>query len=156
MTDTTYHTRRVSATVNTPVPSEHSLRLQSTVNMALQSEQYPEFQDGDVLIMAPTGKTWKLHSFYLRNSSKVFRSIFDQNSPKHLTRKEKDDGRTIQWRFQMMIQPNTGNRFVVFKLMVSYLTIIFASNLLSVIEKMCCCPQRLKACCGTELSISCR
>ncbi|ELR04982.1 hypothetical protein VC83_02871 [Pseudogymnoascus destructans] len=74
--------------------------------------QYPHFQGADVFILAPTGDTWNLHSSMLSSASTKFSELLSINPPANVTLKQREDGKTIKWRFHM--KPDPGCRFVEF------------------------------------------
>jgi hypothetical protein len=84
---------------------------------------YPQFSDGDVLIISGTGRSWKLHSSALRNASKKFRAMFDEHEPRRITKKVKDDGKTIKWKLEMVPwdDKEDDTRFRSFRIIVSHL-----------------------------------
>ncbi|OBT80730.1 hypothetical protein VF21_00515 [Pseudogymnoascus sp. 05NY08] len=75
--------------------------------------QYPHFQGADVFILAPTGDTWNLHSSMLSSASTKFSELLSMNPPAHVTPKQREDGKTIKWRFHM--KPDPRGRFVEFE-----------------------------------------
>ncbi|OBT93037.1 hypothetical protein VE01_08567 [Pseudogymnoascus verrucosus] len=77
--------------------------------------QYPHFQGADVFILAPTGDTWNLHSSMLSSASTKFSELLGINPPAHVTPKQREDGKTIKWRFHM--RPDPRGRFVEFEFM---------------------------------------
>lgn len=63
---------------------------------------YPMFQDGDVLIVSPTGKQWKLHSLILAQASSVLNKILASSEPATLSKKERDAGKNIFFKLEMV------------------------------------------------------
>jgi hypothetical protein len=57
---------------------------------------FPKFSDGDVLIVSGTGKLRKLHSTTLRNASGKSKTLLDQTKARHITKKQKTEGKTIR------------------------------------------------------------
>ena len=82
---------------------------------------FPCFDDGDVLIIAPTGKKWKLHSMTLKNTSKYFRALLSGNEALHLTKRQRLEGQTVQWKLEMIPWAKNPNesRFRTFRVVVS-------------------------------------
>lgn len=62
---------------------------------------YPKFKGGDVLIVASTGKTWKLHSFTLGSASETFAWLLASVAPIHLTGRQRADGKSVLYYFRM-------------------------------------------------------
>ncbi|KFY13605.1 hypothetical protein V492_03167 [Pseudogymnoascus sp. VKM F-4246] len=79
----------------------------------LNPAEYPHFKGADVFILAPTGETWNLHSTTLSSASTKFAELLSINPPAHITPKQRDDGKTIKWRFHM--KPDANGRFVDFE-----------------------------------------
>ncbi|KFY27990.1 hypothetical protein V493_03173 [Pseudogymnoascus sp. VKM F-4281 (FW-2241)] len=75
--------------------------------------QYPHFQGADVFILAPTGDTWNLYSTTLSSASTQFAEFLSINPPANITPKQREDGKTIKWRFHM--KPDANGRFVDFE-----------------------------------------
>ncbi|KAF8858788.1 hypothetical protein BDZ45DRAFT_590717 [Acephala macrosclerotiorum] len=63
------------------------------------------FHDGDVLIISPTGKQWKLHSLILAQASPILNKILATAEPAHLTKKDRDAGKTIFFKLEMIDDP---------------------------------------------------
>jgi hypothetical protein len=90
-----------------------------------QPNGYPNFADGDVMIISLTGKTWKLHSTILINASTSLKSILAKLDPVHITKKNREDGVTIRWKLVMIEEPDAeeedpdGLKFKSFKAVVS-------------------------------------
>lgn len=80
--------------------------------------QYPHFQGADVFILAPTGDTWNLHSTTLSSASTIFSEFLNINPPANITPKQREDGKTIKWRFHM--KPDAKGRFVDFEFVVRF------------------------------------
>lgn len=78
--------------------------------------QYPHFQGADVFILAPAGQTWNLHSATLSSASTIFSEMLSTNPPGNVTQKQREDGKTIKWRFHM--KPDPRGRFVAFEFVV--------------------------------------
>ncbi|KAL3422379.1 hypothetical protein PVAG01_06535 [Phlyctema vagabunda] len=81
--------------------------------MSTPTSQFPCFSDGDVQIDSPAGTmTWVLHSTVLRTSSNEFRRLLKETVPRNLSKKRREKGQTIAWKFRMAATSN--NRFVTF------------------------------------------
>ncbi len=102
-----------------------------------QSNHYPSFPDGDVLIISSTGKAWKLHSTILVNASSSLKSILAKQGPVKLTKREREEGMTLRWKLVMDKEPNAdgadpeGLKFKSFKpvvsnFFVSFLQLVFS------------------------------
>ena len=87
---------------------------------------FPNFSDGDVLIVSGTGISWKLHSATLRNVSKKFRTMFNQHDARHITKKKREEGKTIKWKIEMIPWDDKAddNRFRSFRVLVSHYVLI--------------------------------
>ncbi|RDW62322.1 hypothetical protein BP6252_11755 [Coleophoma cylindrospora] len=73
----------------------------SSANPAKARSEYPNFTDGDIIIVSSIGtRTWKLHSSILRRVSERFNEILSKQAPRHLTKNQKDD-QTVLWTLQM-------------------------------------------------------
>lgn len=82
------------------------------------SDEFPEFHDGDVRIEAPTGQSWKLHSYILRRASEEFKKLLEDNPARRPSKRQKADGHPVLWKFNMVIA-DADERFVVFRASVS-------------------------------------
>jgi hypothetical protein len=69
-------TQHLSCNIS-PIPEANADAKHSNSNSygtsIMAPQGFPLFEDGDVLIVFYTGRTWKLHSTTLRNCSAVFR-----------------------------------------------------------------------------------
>lgn len=81
-------------------------------------DEFPEFDDGDVRIEAPTGHSWRLHSSILCHSSDVLDKIIQSNAAPRPNKKQKVEGQLILWKFDMAVT-DIEERFVEFRLCVS-------------------------------------
>ena len=97
------------------VPTSQKVAQQPTVLQPVTSitqqayaqfSEYPDFRDGDVLIMSPTDKTWKLHSTILTNASPVIKSILAKYPAAHITKSQREEGWTIKWKLAMIDEPD--------------------------------------------------
>ena len=82
------------------------------------AREYPQFGTGDTLVVAPTGKTWKLHSQVLVNSSKVLGEILRDAPAVHLTKSDIAKGKLVRFRLEMTVSHVT-DRFAHFMTVVS-------------------------------------
>ncbi|KAG4030889.1 hypothetical protein MFRU_010g00230 [Monilinia fructicola] len=57
--------------------------------------------EGDVLIMSPMGKQWKLHSWQLINYSPVLGTVLKKVPPRNITKTMRSEGQTIRWWVEM-------------------------------------------------------
>jgi hypothetical protein len=74
-----------------------------------QFSEYPNFRDGDVLIISPTDKAWRLHSTILINASPVIKSILAKYPAAHTTKSQREEGLTIKWKLVMIDEPNAAH-----------------------------------------------
>ena len=98
-------------------PAEH----QSPPPPPPRPSVFPTFHDGDVLILSPPGRTWKLHSLILSQASSKLKAILDEVEAIHITKKQRSEGKTIRYRLRMIEfeeDPNDLN-FRTFKALVS-------------------------------------
>jgi hypothetical protein len=82
---------------------------------------FPTFHDGDVLILSPTGRTWRLHSLILSQASSKLKAILDEVEAIHITKKMRSEGKTIRYRLRMIEFEEDPNdlHFRTFKALVS-------------------------------------
>lgn len=86
---------------------------------------YPYFHNGDVLIVSPTGKQWKLHSLILAKAAPGFESIFNTFDPAHISKKQREEGRMLKWKLEMVNEAEAvgtdphGLKYKAFRPMVS-------------------------------------
>lgn len=87
---------------------------------------YPYFHNGDVLIVSPTGRSWKLHSLILAKAAPGFEAVFNSFDPVHVSKKAKEEGRTVKWKLEMINEPEAvgqdpeGLKYKQFRPMVSH------------------------------------
>ena len=90
-----------------------------------QPDAFPSFRDGDVMIISPTGKTWKLHSAILINASPVIKTILSKRDLVSINKKLREEGNTIRWKLIMVDEPDAewtdpdGLKFKTFQPVVS-------------------------------------
>lgn len=102
-----------------PIAEQTIARLVSQA--PAQPDAYPNFRDGDVLIISPTGKTWRLHNLILSNASPVIKGILASQEPIHITKRQRAEGQTIKWKLGMIDEPDAeeadpdGLKFKTFK-----------------------------------------
>lgn len=111
-----------------PSPAQQPIAEQAIAPPVLQApvqlDAYPNFRDGDVLIISLTGKTWRLHSLILSNVSPVIKGILASQEPAHITKKQRAEGQTIKWKLEMIDEPDAeeadpdGLKFKTFKAIV--------------------------------------
>ncbi|PQE33441.1 Aldo keto reductase protein [Rutstroemia sp. NJR-2017a WRK4] len=63
--------------------------------------EYPRFANGDVLIVSPTGRQWKLNSWVLLNHSAVLAKTLNDMEPRHITKSMAQEGKCIKWKLEM-------------------------------------------------------
>ncbi|KAF7955805.1 hypothetical protein EAE96_004728 [Botrytis aclada] len=66
------------------------------------SAQNPFPPDGDVLIMSPTGKNWKLHSWQLVNYAPKIGALLKNVAPRNITKTMRSEAHTIRWWIEMI------------------------------------------------------
>jgi len=100
--------------------------LQATVpEPPKEADRFPVFRDGDVLIVSPDGKKWKLHSGILSKASPVLRAVFANQDGSHITKKMKEEGKRVKWKLDMFRDVRAqgidaeGLKYMVFKAIVS-------------------------------------
>ncbi|TVY45584.1 hypothetical protein LSUB1_G000942 [Lachnellula subtilissima] len=71
-------------------------------HMAVNPNVFPQYADGDVLIISGAGQTWRLHSSYLIKYSKILAGLLDPNKAARITRKQREVGMTIRWKLEMV------------------------------------------------------
>lgn len=87
---------------------------------------YPNFRDGDVIIVSPTGKVWKLHSIILSKASPKLNEIFKNTPAIHVTKRMMEEGNAVKWKIELGPEPRAqeldpqGLRFMAFNRVVSY------------------------------------
>jgi hypothetical protein len=87
---------------------------------------FPHFEDGDVLIVSGDGRSWKLHSTTLRNASGRFKTLLDENDARHMTKKQKIEGKTIRFKLEMSASEDSPDiRFRSFRAFVRCSYIFF-------------------------------
>ncbi|KAF7862763.1 hypothetical protein EAF04_007635 [Stromatinia cepivora] len=57
--------------------------------------------DGDVLIMSPMGKQWKLHSWQLVTYAPIIGALLKDVSPRNITKANRAEGITVRWWIEM-------------------------------------------------------
>jgi len=62
---------------------------------------FPKFADGDIIISAGTGMTWKLHSNALRNASRKLKKMIDEIEGRKITARMREDGSLLRWKIAM-------------------------------------------------------
>jgi hypothetical protein len=88
---------------------------------------FPMFHDGDVVIVSPTGKQWKLHSLILAQASPVLNKILATAEPANLTKKDREAGKTVFFKLEMVDDPKfkavdpQGLRYKAFRSMVCFM-----------------------------------
>ena len=73
-------------------------------------DNFPEFADGDVLVVITAARRYKLHSAVLRRASPIFSALFDKYAGADLTSKMRRRGVTIKYRLHLTENPNAGAR----------------------------------------------
>jgi len=82
--------------------SKHDAPPQVTsTSGAPKPSEYPHFSDGDVVVISPAGRTWTLHSMILGTASPRLRNLFNNNAPRGIKRRLREEGHTIRWKLLM-------------------------------------------------------
>ncbi|KAM3083652.1 hypothetical protein ACMFMG_002232 [Clarireedia jacksonii] len=63
--------------------------------------EYPWFENGDVLIVSPTGRQWKLNSWVLLDRSVVLAKILNEMEPRNITKSMALEGKCVKWKIEM-------------------------------------------------------
>jgi len=93
----------------------------SSPDIASSEGGYPQFADGDVLIVDGLGHNWKLHSTALANASRQFAQIFEDHEGRVITTKLKATGKLVRWKLEMIqSEEKPDARFRSFRVVVSY------------------------------------
>lgn len=81
--------------------------------------QYPIFEDGDVVVVAPTGSQWRLHSAILSQLSPLFHELLKKDSNTPVPKKQRANPKhPILYKLNMIIV-DTAGRWVDFQPVVS-------------------------------------
>ncbi|KAG4433388.1 hypothetical protein IFR05_011124 [Cadophora sp. M221] len=63
---------------------------------------YPQFIDGNVRIISPSGKIWKLHSIILSKASPMLAKLFARTPPLYANSRRKRDVNSVDWEIKMV------------------------------------------------------
>jgi hypothetical protein len=102
----------VTSIIQQASPQQPSIQQAATPigqQACAQFSEYPNFRDGDVLIISPTDKTWRLHSTILINASPVIKSILAKYPAAHITKSQREEGLTIKWKLVMIDEPDAAH-----------------------------------------------
>ncbi|TAQ84521.1 hypothetical protein B7494_g7162 [Chlorociboria aeruginascens] len=82
-----------------------------------QESAFPQFRDGDVLIMSATGKSWKLHSTILINASTQFKGLLTNFPERPIPKRQRTEEKTVKWWLRMVpyVKDRTDERFRSFE-----------------------------------------
>jgi hypothetical protein len=83
---------------------------QPTATMPGSEDNFPEFADGDVLVVVTGARRYKLHSTVLRRSSPTFAALLDEVAAADLSSKVKKRGMTVKYRLHLGDNPKAGDR----------------------------------------------
>lgn len=72
--------------------------------------EFPHFNDGDVLVIITHTRRYKLHSAVLRRSSPTLVALLDESPAADLSKYAKKKGVTTRYRLQLVENPNAGIR----------------------------------------------
>lgn len=71
---------------------------------------FPEFADGDVLVVITAARRYKLHSTVLRRSSPTLAALLNQLAPAELKSSARKRGTTTKYRLHLINNPEAGAR----------------------------------------------
>ncbi|KAH6705312.1 hypothetical protein BKA61DRAFT_559632 [Leptodontidium sp. MPI-SDFR-AT-0119] len=63
---------------------------------------YPQFIDGNVRIISPSGKIWKLHSIILSKASPMLAKLFATTPPLNANSRRKREANSVDWEIKMV------------------------------------------------------
>ncbi|PVH73375.1 hypothetical protein DL98DRAFT_431385 [Cadophora sp. DSE1049] len=69
--------------------------------VAQRPNVYPQFNDGDVRIVSPSGKVWKLHSIILMKASPVFAHLLGTTPGYNVSKRMRAEGNCVRWNVIM-------------------------------------------------------
>ncbi|KAM0715216.1 hypothetical protein Q7P37_009681 [Cladosporium fusiforme] len=78
--------------------------------MADAENDFPQFNDGDVLIIITPSRRYKLHSAVLRRSSPTLATILDEEAAVELSKNARRKGVTTRFRLHLINNENAGVR----------------------------------------------
>jgi len=102
--------RREHYNLNTKYFGMPAAPPQPTVTMPGSEDNFPEFADGDVLVVITAARRYKLHSTVLRRSSPTFATLLDEVAAADLSSKVKKRGMTVKYRLHLVDNPDAGDR----------------------------------------------
>jgi hypothetical protein len=82
----------------------------TTMTMPGSVDDFPEFADGDVLIVITAARRYRLHSAILRRSSSILAALLDEAPAVELSRKAKNKGVTTRYRLHLVENEDTDVR----------------------------------------------
>ena len=91
-----------------PTPPKPTPTPTSIATMPGSEDSFPEFEDGDVLVIITAARRYKLHSAVLRRASPTISALFDQNPASELSSKMKRRGMTTKYRLHLTDTPEAG------------------------------------------------
>ncbi|KAH7311932.1 hypothetical protein BKA65DRAFT_413035 [Rhexocercosporidium sp. MPI-PUGE-AT-0058] len=74
----------------------------SPENITPEPSIYPQFVDGNVRIISPSGKVWKLHSIILSKASPMLAKLFATTPPLHASSRKKREANYVDWEIRMV------------------------------------------------------
>lgn len=84
--------------------------MPSPATMPGSENEFPQFADGDVLIVISTTRRYKLHSATLRRSSPTFVALLDEEAAADLSKAVQKKGVTTRYRLHLVKNENAGDR----------------------------------------------
>ena len=91
-----------------PTPPKPTPTPIPTASMPGSENSFPQFADGDVLVIITAARRYKLHSNILRRASPTISALLDQNAASELSSKMKRRGITIKYRLHLTDIPEEG------------------------------------------------
>jgi len=71
---------------------------------------FPEYADGDILVVITAARRYKLHSAILRRSSPTISALLDGVAGADLTSKVRRRGMAVKYRLHLSDQPDAGSQ----------------------------------------------
>lgn len=93
-----------------PTPPKPTPTPTPIATMPGSEDSFPEFDDGDVLVIITAARRYKLHSAILRRASPTISALFDENPASELSSKMKRRGITTKYRLHLINNPGLSPR----------------------------------------------
>lgn len=88
-----------------PTPPKLTPTPTPSATMPGSEDNFPEYSDGDVLVVITAARRYKLHSTVLRRASPTISALFDEVAPSEPSLKMKRRGMTIRYRLHLVDNP---------------------------------------------------